>query len=75
MLRTLRVVYSDGEHPIEATVTAKAGHLYELQYEFTPSWTSPGKVFGVMANRGRVSAAVDVRQVSKVGPRPVSSLV
>lgn len=37
VLRTLRVVYSDGERPIEATVMAKAGHLYELQYEFTPS--------------------------------------
>ncbi|EXU63876.1 GntR family transcriptional regulator [Streptomyces sp. PRh5] len=36
-LRTLRVVYSDGERPIEATVMAKAGHLYELQYEFSPS--------------------------------------
>ncbi|MEU9964093.1 GntR family transcriptional regulator [Streptomyces malaysiensis] len=37
VLRTLRVVYSDGERPIEATVMAKAGHLYELQYEFTPA--------------------------------------
>ncbi|MET7933289.1 GntR family transcriptional regulator [Streptomyces sp. NPDC005322] len=37
VLRTLRVVYSDDERPIEATVMAKAGHLYELQYEFTPS--------------------------------------
>ncbi|WP_445515234.1 GntR family transcriptional regulator [Streptomyces sp. NEAU-174] len=37
VLRTLRVVYSDGERPIEATVMAKAGHLYELRYEFTPS--------------------------------------
>ncbi|MCQ8191015.1 GntR family transcriptional regulator [Streptomyces rugosispiralis] len=37
VLRTLRVVYSDGERPIEATVMTKAGHLYELQYEFTPS--------------------------------------
>ncbi|MFE7317308.1 GntR family transcriptional regulator [Streptomyces sp. NPDC057555] len=36
VLRTLRVVYSDGERPIEATVMTKAGHLYELQYEFTP---------------------------------------
>ena len=31
---TLRVVYSDGDRPIEVTVVAKAGHLYELQYEF-----------------------------------------
>lgn len=37
VLRTLRVVYSGDERPIEATVMAKAGHLYELQYEFTPS--------------------------------------
>ncbi|MFD8385362.1 GntR family transcriptional regulator [Streptomyces sp. NPDC059679] len=37
VLRTLRVVYSDGERPIEATVMAKAGHLYELQYEFSHS--------------------------------------
>jgi GntR family transcriptional regulator len=37
VLRTLRVVFSDGERPIEATVMAKAGHLYELRYEFSPS--------------------------------------
>ncbi|GAA1910126.1 GntR family transcriptional regulator [Streptomyces durmitorensis] len=36
VLRTLRVVYSDDELPIEATVMVKSGHLYELQYEFTP---------------------------------------
>ncbi|MFI2508654.1 GntR family transcriptional regulator [Streptomyces sp. NPDC018972] len=36
VLRTLRVVYSDDERPVEATVMVKAGHLYELQYEFTP---------------------------------------
>ncbi|CAM5593401.1 hypothetical protein GCM10010329_48770 [Streptomyces spiroverticillatus] len=36
VLRTLRVVLSDAERPIEATVMVKAGHLYELQYEFTP---------------------------------------
>ncbi|NJQ05507.1 GntR family transcriptional regulator [Streptomyces lonarensis] len=34
VIRTLRVVYSHNERPIEATVMAKAGHLYELQYEF-----------------------------------------
>lgn len=34
VLRTLRVVYSDDERPIEVTVMAKAGHLYELRYEF-----------------------------------------
>ncbi len=34
ILRTLRVVYSIGERAIEATAMAKAGHLYELQYEF-----------------------------------------
>jgi GntR family transcriptional regulator len=37
VLRTLRVVYSDHERPIEATVMVKAGHLYELRYEFTPA--------------------------------------
>lgn len=36
VLRTLRVVYSDHERPIEATVMVKAGHVYELQYEFIP---------------------------------------
>ncbi|QMU72481.1 GntR family transcriptional regulator [Streptacidiphilus sp. P02-A3a] len=35
ILRTLRVVYSTGGRPIEATVMAKASHLYELHYEFT----------------------------------------
>ncbi|MFD5650750.1 GntR family transcriptional regulator [Streptomyces sp. NPDC127039] len=34
VLRTLRVVYDD-ERPIEVTVMVKAGHLYEVQYEFT----------------------------------------
>lgn len=37
VLRTLRVVYSDADRPIEATVMVKAGHLYELQYEFAPT--------------------------------------
>ncbi|MER8231613.1 GntR family transcriptional regulator [Streptomyces sp. NPDC094049] len=36
VLRTLRVVHSDDERPIEATVMVKAGHLYEVQYVFTP---------------------------------------
>ncbi len=36
VLRTLRVVYSDDDRPIEATVMVKAGHLYELQYDFVP---------------------------------------
>jgi hypothetical protein len=36
VLRTLRVVYSDDDRPVEATVMIKAGHLYELRYEFTP---------------------------------------
>ncbi|MGW5495251.1 GntR family transcriptional regulator [Streptomyces olivaceoviridis] len=36
VLRTLRVVYSDDDRPIEATVMVKAGHLYEVQYEFSP---------------------------------------
>ena len=37
VLRTLRVVYNDNGRPIEATAVAKAGHLYEPRYEFTPS--------------------------------------
>ncbi|WP_330295916.1 GntR family transcriptional regulator [Streptomyces sp. NBC_00503] len=36
VLRTLRTVYGDGGRPIEVTVMVKAGHLYELQYEFAP---------------------------------------
>ncbi|MBT2405669.1 MULTISPECIES: GntR family transcriptional regulator [unclassified Streptomyces] len=36
VLRTLRTVLSDDERPVEATVMVKAGHLYELRYEFTP---------------------------------------
>lgn len=35
VLRTLRVVFTDDDRPIEATVMVKAGHLYEVQYEFT----------------------------------------
>ncbi|MGW0389540.1 GntR family transcriptional regulator [Streptomyces sp. NPDC003042] len=35
VLRTLRTVYGEAERPIEVTVMVKAGHLYELQYEFT----------------------------------------
>lgn len=34
VLHTLRIVYSHGDRPVEATVMVKAGHLYELQYEF-----------------------------------------
>ncbi|MFC0040426.1 GntR family transcriptional regulator [Actinomadura rayongensis] len=33
VLRTFRVVLSDDDRPIEATVMANAGHLYQLQYE------------------------------------------
>ncbi|MEU1797576.1 GntR family transcriptional regulator [Streptomyces californicus] len=36
VLRTVRVVFSDDDRPIEATVMVKAGHLYEVQYEFRP---------------------------------------
>ncbi|MPY53697.1 GntR family transcriptional regulator [Streptomyces acidicola] len=36
VLCTLRVVYTDDGRPIEATAIVKAGHLYELQYEFMP---------------------------------------
>ncbi|MGW1767749.1 GntR family transcriptional regulator [Streptomyces sp. NPDC002073] len=35
VLRTLRTVYSDDDRPVEVTVMVKAGHLYELRYEFT----------------------------------------
>ncbi|MFI5871439.1 GntR family transcriptional regulator [Streptomyces sp. NPDC051445] len=35
VLRTLRVIHGDGSRPVEVTVMVKAGHLYELQYEFT----------------------------------------
>ncbi|MFF3497889.1 GntR family transcriptional regulator [Streptomyces sp. NPDC003247] len=34
VLRTLRVVHSDREEPVEVTVMVKAGHLYEVRYEF-----------------------------------------
>ncbi|MEU3712803.1 GntR family transcriptional regulator [Streptomyces catenulae] len=37
VLRTLRTVHSADGRPVEATVMIKAGHLYELRYEFTPS--------------------------------------
>ena len=36
VLCTLRVVHAADGHPIEATSMVKAGHLYELQYEFAP---------------------------------------
>lgn len=36
VLCTLRVVHTEDGRPVEATVMVKAGHLYELQYEFTP---------------------------------------
>jgi GntR family transcriptional regulator len=36
VLRTLRVVFSDDDRPVEATVMVKAGHLYEVQYEVGP---------------------------------------
>ncbi|MFI1728846.1 GntR family transcriptional regulator [Streptomyces acidicola] len=36
VLCTLRVVYTDHGRPVEATAMVKAGHLYELQYEFVP---------------------------------------
>lgn len=34
ILRTLRVTYSTDNRVIEVTIMAKAGHLYELQYDF-----------------------------------------
>ncbi|GGQ46302.1 GntR family transcriptional regulator [Streptomyces asoensis] len=41
VLRTLRVVHGDAGRPVEVTVMVKAGHLYELQYEFTPQHPEP----------------------------------
>jgi GntR family transcriptional regulator len=35
VLRTFRVVLSDEDRPIEVTVMIKAGHMYELEYEFS----------------------------------------
>ncbi|MGK5642700.1 GntR family transcriptional regulator [Streptomyces sp. URMC 126] len=35
VLRTFRVVYTDGDRPVEAHDTVEAGHLYELRYEFS----------------------------------------
>ncbi|MEU6110961.1 GntR family transcriptional regulator [Streptomyces albidoflavus] len=34
VLRTLRVAFSADGSPVEATVMVKAGHLYEIEYEF-----------------------------------------
>lgn len=34
VLRTFRVTYSTDDRPVQAEIMAKAGHLYELQYEF-----------------------------------------
>lgn len=34
VLRTFRITYSTDDRPIEVSIMAKAGHLYELQYEF-----------------------------------------
>ncbi|MFI9722541.1 GntR family transcriptional regulator [Streptomyces sp. NPDC052396] len=36
VLRIFRVVYSDGRRPVEVSVTAKAGHLCELEYDSSP---------------------------------------
>lgn len=35
VLRTFRVTYSNDDRVIEVTVMAKAGHLYELEYDLT----------------------------------------
>ncbi|EHK88712.1 GntR family transcriptional regulator [Saccharomonospora azurea SZMC 14600] len=35
MIRQLRVIYSDNERPVEASVLIKGGHLYELLYRQT----------------------------------------
>ncbi len=36
ILRQMRVVYTDGRRPIEATIGVKASHLYELEYHVPP---------------------------------------
>jgi GntR family transcriptional regulator len=35
VLRTFRVTYADDDRVVEVTVMAKAGHLYELEYDLT----------------------------------------
>jgi GntR family transcriptional regulator len=35
VFRQFRVVYSDGERPVEVSVLIKGGHLYELSYRQT----------------------------------------
>ena len=35
VIRQLRVIYSDNERPVEASVLIKGGHLYELLYRQT----------------------------------------
>jgi len=35
VIRQLRVVYSDDERPVEASVLIKGAHLYELLYRQT----------------------------------------
>ncbi|MEV4316775.1 UTRA domain-containing protein [Actinocrispum sp. NPDC049592] len=35
VIRQLRIVHSDNERPIEASVLIKGAHLYELQYRQT----------------------------------------
>jgi GntR family transcriptional regulator len=34
VLRTFRTTYSTDDRPIQAEIMAKAGHMYELQYDF-----------------------------------------
>jgi GntR family transcriptional regulator len=34
VLRTFRVTYSEDDRPVQVEIMAKAGHLYELEYEF-----------------------------------------
>lgn len=36
VLCTLWVVSTEAGRPVEATAMVKAGHLYEVEYEFTP---------------------------------------
>jgi GntR family transcriptional regulator len=34
VLRTFRITFSTDDRPIQAEIMAKAGHMYELQYDF-----------------------------------------
>jgi GntR family transcriptional regulator len=33
VIRQLRVIYTDGDRPVEASILVKCAHLYELRYQ------------------------------------------